>query len=127
MANELTVTLAVRYNKGNFDDTVPSSGSPFSYDITGTLVTHVRKSIGTSEEALELGEVDISANGGAHLVVKNDDATNFIEIRDSTGGNDLVKVLPGGVAYFMITSTATAPFAIANSAACEIEYMLVAG
>jgi len=79
-------------------------------------------SVGTSEEAIPLGEV--TALGWAGF--KNLDVTNYVEIRFVTGaGNDHVKVPPLGVAIFHFGSDVTAPFLIANTAACQVEYLIV--
>ena len=126
MADELTITATMQFDKGDSDYTVPTNGSPFSVTITGTNFLIHRQIVGTSEEALVLGDVDISANG-AWLIMVNRDATNYVEIRPGTGVADMVEIPAGEVAMFKIPSSATAPFVIANTASCEVEYMLVEG
>lgn len=123
MANELQITVAVKYQKGNsrtLDETygpkkVTVSGNPA---ILGAIV-----SVGTSEEVIPLAEVTAA---GALMFGKNLDDTNYIEIRDATGAaNDVVKVGPGEPFCFRFGSDVTAPYWIANTAACLVEYTLI--
>lgn len=126
MANELTITLTVRANKGNFDYTFPSSGSPFSADWDGDDFSLKTQDVGTSEEALALGDVDPSSGNGALLYIINRDPTNFVTLRPATGAADMAKLPPGLPALLFLDPTdAAAPFVIANTAACRIEYFLI--
>jgi hypothetical protein len=126
MANEITINSTIRLDKGGSDYTFPSDGSPFTIDMTGTNYLMNRQIIGfAAEEALLLGDVDISANGAWFCAV-NRDATNFVEIRTGTGVADLIKIRPGEpCGPILFTTTATAPFAIADTANCELEYILI--
>ena len=127
MANEITITSTIRVNKGGTDLTFPSSGSPFTIDMTGTIIAWRRQKIGTSEEALDVTDIDI-ATGGAWVMFVNRDGTNFVEIRPGTGVADLIRMNAGEPAGpFRLTTTATAPFLIANTAECEVEYIIFDG
>lgn len=88
-------------------------------DVTGDRWVHNIQSIGTSEEAIDMG--DIAAGGFSFWW--NHDATNFVTIRSGTGADDLVKIGPGEPALFRLT--ASAPYAIADTAACELEYVIL--
>lgn len=94
-------------------------------DILATLATYKKmkhiQSIGTSEEAIVLGEC--TSPGWAIFV--NVDPTNFIELRVATGGAKFAKLLPGEFALLRLGSGAQAPFAIADTAACLMHYFLV--
>ena len=63
--------------------------------------------------------------GGGYFIGRNVDSTNFIEIRPNTGVADLVRLEPGDWCLFRITDDAT-PYAIADTAACVLEYVVVA-
>jgi len=90
------------------------------YDVAGDEWTHHTQEIGTSEEALLLGDL---ATGGL-VWVHNKDATNYIEIRPGTGVADMIKVLAGEwQGPFRFASAA--PFAIADTAACEVEFVML--
>lgn len=79
------------------------------------------QSIGTSEEALSVGD------GGTivELYLKNLDVTNYVEIKVATGGAIFGKLLPGQDMLVRLGSGAQAPFAIANTAAVALEIMAV--
>lgn len=89
-------------------------------DMTGTDFKHGTQIIGTSEEAIDLGEV---AAGGFCLLI-NRDATNYIEVRPNTGVADLIYMGPGEPAFFRITSDAV-PYAIADTDSCLLEVYIL--
>ena len=91
-----------------------------SYDVAGDECTHHTQEIGTSQEAVLLGDL---VTGGL-VWVHNKDSTNYITIRPGTGVADLIKVLAGEwQGPFRFASAA--PFAIANTAACEVEFIML--
>jgi hypothetical protein len=93
----------------------------FVRSITTKLVVHHKQNIGTSEEALDLGGL---ATLG-YALFKNLDDTNYCELRSGTGaGNDIIRLDPLGGAMFRFGSDITAPFAIAITAAVQIEYWI---
>lgn len=121
MANELTLTLKAVFAKSGTSITFPDAAAQeISVTVSGTKFVHNRQSIGTSEEAIALGEVST----GGYFIGINRDATNYLEIRSGTGGTDLVRLNAGEVCCFRMSGDSSAPFAIANTAACELEYIL---
>ena len=120
MSNEITVSFSLAVSKGGTSDSLALAETLFS--MTGTSLAHFRQEIGTSEEAIDMG-VDIGTPGW--FVAINRDATNFIEIRAGTGAADLVRMNPGEGCLFRLAADATAPFAIADTAACELEVLLI--
>lgn len=121
MADELEINASL--------DFTPDIGKAASASVAGLLadvssekkIEHTQ-TIGTSEEAIVLGE--ITSPGWAFF--KNVDPTNFINLKVATGGAIFAKLLPGEVAMLRLGSGAQAPFAIADTAPCALEYMLVA-
>lgn len=121
MADELTVSFAASYEKASYPTVTIPSVSGETFDVTGVRnIRHVQQ-IGTSEEALYLGE--LASLGWAFF--KNLDPTNYLEIRSATGaGNDIIKLLAGDFCWFRFGSDVTAPYAIANTAACYLSYTI---
>lgn len=74
--------------------------------------------IGLVEEEITLDE-DITVPG--MLYVRNDDPTNYIKLGFATGVYT-VQVFPGEQGCVPLMTTTTSFFAIADTAACEIEY-----
>jgi len=123
MANELTLTAAVAYQKGNSEE-LSWAVNGRQVNVSGDALIGLQiVSVGTSEEAIPLGEVTAA---GALLFGQNLDDSNYIEIRHATGsGNDVVKVGPREPFLFRFGSDVSAPYWIANTAACKVRYGLV--
>lgn len=120
MANELTLNGSIVYDDGN------NSGNSLSItDLLASVTTKKsirhQQSIGTSEEAIVLGEV--TSPGWAIFI--NRDTTNFIELRVATGGAKFAKLLPGEFCLLRLGAGAQVPFAIADTSACLMDYILV--
>ncbi len=118
MSNELTVTGIVRFDNGSIS--VDFGKASIKLDVSGDKYVHRIQEIGTSEEAIGLG--DLGTPG--YAIFFNRDSTNFVEIRPATGVADLVKLKAGEIAVFRITSDAT-PYAIADTAAVDLEYLII--
>lgn len=117
MANELTITASLKFDKSTKSAEAGKAG--LQLDVAGGDYIAKTQSVGTSQEALVIGE--ISTPG--YIFIRNLDATNYINVRNGSGGADVVKVRAGGVALFELC-TAT-PFVIAYNAPVEIEYTLI--
>lgn len=120
MANEITINASLAYEDSEDADVL--------LDIVDKLATvsvkryvKGKQNIGTSEEAISLG--DLSAAGYAFF--RNRDETNYIELKVATSGAIFAKLLPGEVALLRLGSGAQAPYAVANTAACQLEYLIV--
>lgn len=129
MSQELTYNVNVRFNKSGFDTGQATLASNQKYDITGTKCSRLVQSVGFSaREAVEMGEV--TAPG--HLIIKNLDATNYVEVwTDATSGTGVAKLLPGAAptgGEFCVIPTHVdmiAPGVKAATAACLIEVIVV--
>lgn len=119
MADEITVLARLSYSKSGSSDSLPDSPAPISVTLTGTRCLKHRQSVATSEEALVLGET----TAGGYCLIINRDATNFVSVRAATGATALIKIKAGEIALFRLSSAA--PFVIADTAAVEIEYLLL--
>ena len=120
MANELTLSGSITFN----DTDEMASVSALNVSMTGTRFIHMRKSINyAAEEALDLGELSGSSLGWFYA--KNLDSTNYLEIRSGTGAsNDVIKLKAGEFCLFRWGSDVTAPYALANTASCLLEYRI---
>ena len=114
MANEITLTLQTLLNNGGISDNHASG----SFSVNQALAKMVRnvQTIGTVEEALQLG--DVTTPG--YCVFKNIDDTNFVEIGIS--GNMFLKLKPGEQCLCRLTTTA--PYAKADTADVELFYIM---
>lgn len=120
MANEISITASLSATDPADGISVFMSATGLQFTMTGSEATKFFQSVGTSEEALELGQ-DIGTPG--FIFIKNHDTTNFVSLRRATGEGNCVKIRAGGVALFELA--ATAPYVIADTAACRIEVLLL--
>ena len=126
LANELKISASFKWDDGL--STPQSATFDFTQSITTKRPHHTVQAVGTTEEAIGLGDLTTFSWG----IFANLDPTNFIELRlPGTGAaNDSVK-LPArdgnnkpSFAIFYFGSNLTAPYAIADTAACNLEYWL---
>ena len=118
MASEISVALAMVARKGG---TVAGLDlGKISITWTGNNALHNRQTVGTAEEALVLGD----CGAGGLLIAVNRDGTNYIRIRGASGQTPLVRCRPGEPAFFRVDAGAV-PTVQADTAACELEYVLL--
>jgi hypothetical protein len=119
MAAELTVTGSLSFAKGNVP-AIARARSGVTFDVAGAKYVAGVQNIGTSEEAIHLG--DLGTPGWYYL--RNLDNTNYIEVRPNTGVADCLKLKPGEFSVGRFAADAV-PYAIANSGACNLEKLIV--
>lgn len=129
MANEITLSAFIQY----LDQTGARGMLQVVdqlVDVTQQRFVRVKQNIGTTPEALILG--DVSSLGWAMLV--NRDPTNFVEILTGTGGVKFAKLFPrddarprdeANFALLHFGSGITAPFAQADTAACDVDVFII--
>lgn len=120
MADEVTISFSLGYADSEEADVILALAQKFA-TVTTKRFIHAKQAIGTSEEAIKLGE--LASLGWAAFI--NRDPTNYLELRSATGaGNDIIKIPAGKGCLFYFGSDISAPFAIANTAACQMEYLI---
>lgn len=120
MADELTLTLKVSYSK-NGVTLAPADVSNKKITISGNAAKHFVQNIGTTEEAIDLGDVTT----GGWWFAWNRDSTNWVEIRVGTGGADFVRLEAGEFFAGRLSPDNAAPYAIADTAACNVEFLII--
>lgn len=118
MANEILVSALLQASKGG--RTVSKGTGSQQIDWTGTDYIQGTQTIGTTQEAIALG--DIGTPGWCWF--KNKDASNYVELRAGSTGADVVRLNAGEEMAFRWAADAV-PYAIANTAAVEIEYVIL--
>ncbi len=121
MANELTLYASLQYADSELSAFALATLPAVVSNVTMKLVEWVKMSVGLSEVALKLGTI---TSLGWFMGI-NRDPTNFIELRVSTGSTKFCKMMKGEPAFFRFGSGISAPYAIADTAACQIEYLLI--
>jgi hypothetical protein len=118
MADEITAQVRLTFSKGGIS--LSRGPNSFNVDVSGSDAIHATQNIDTTAENIAKG--DITTPG--YMWVKNLDSTNFVEIGyDDTGFKNLIKLKAGEEALFRLTQTT--PQAKADTAAVDIEYMII--
>ena len=119
MADEITLSgLTIAFVKTASPSISVTVGS-ITPDVAGTQYMDNVQNIGVTEEAILLGDV---APGG-YWFVQNMDVTNFVQLRQATGAAAFCKLLAGEWAIFRASVDMTAPFAIADTGACNVRFL----
>lgn len=116
MANELSVRFQLSYANGS--DAFSLNNITQEKDVAATPRVQGVQDIGTTEEAIILG--DVAADGGA-FYARNLDATNYVEI--GLTGSYVIKLKPGEFCFLSGVSDKDL-FARANTAAVKLAYAL---
>lgn len=123
MANELTMSGSISLEDSEFAEESIEVQNVIK-SMTTKKYIKFKMQVGTSEEALPLGEV--TTPGYAFFI--NRDQTNFVNLRVGTAGAIFARLDAdtngdgkGGFALLKLGSGAQAPYAIADTAACQIE------
>lgn len=119
MADEITVSGSLGAIKGTISKSPGLAVVGLTPDMSGDQVHSTYQSVGTSEEAVALG--DFSTGGWMMLV--NRDGTNFITVKGSSGATAFAKMLPGE--FVLMRCIAAAPYVQADTAACLMEIFIV--
>ncbi len=115
MANEISVSLSLRYAKNG---AAASLASSYRSDQAGSRYHAAIQTVGTSEENLLKGDV-----GTIGLIsVRNTDETNFVTLMSVTA-TPTVKLYAGQSC--LMPWTGTQVIAQANVANCEVEYLIL--
>ena len=116
MANEIAILVNLSFSKGGAS---VSRSESIQVTVTGDAFSHEVQAIGTTEEELAQG-ADLGTPG--YMFIKNLDATNYVEVGSTTGVYD-IKLKAGEVCLYRHNSATV--YAKANTAACNVEYLLI--
>ena len=114
MANEIYASLNFTARKSGAESTFAGS---FNLTMTGDDMLQATQVIGTSSETINLGDIT-GAPGG--FIIKNLDATNYVEIGGDSGLTVFkLKLLAGQFHYFQPSSATI--YAKANTADVRVQ------
>ena len=121
MAGELTTTaFTLAYTKANTGSTTVTVPA-LSITVTGGGYMDNVQSIGTTEEAILLGDI----TAGGWYFVQNLDATNFVSLRQGTATANMIQLLAGEWCLFRMSPSTAAPFAIADTGAVLTRFLRI--
>jgi hypothetical protein len=117
MANEISITAKLSVSKGG--TAVTNFTSTDSIDMTGTNMLTLVQNIGTSYEALTLTDIDTAAK--YFVMLRNKDATNYVEVSFDAGSTFSLRMEPGELCGPLPMVAGEQIGCRANTAACEVE------
>lgn len=128
MANEITLAGSLSYEDSEGTSESLSMANVIK-SVATKLIARLKQNVGFSvEEAIKLG--DVSTLGYAIFI--NRDQTNFINLKVATSGAIFARLDAdtagngtGGFAILKLGSGAQVPFAIADTAACQMDIFIV--
>jgi hypothetical protein len=119
MADELKITGQLWFTKGGIK--INLGTRDHFVTVSGDHAIHKSQEIGTSAEALDIGEITTVG----YCWFRNMDSTNFVEIGyDDTGFKNLIK-LKAGEECGPVRLGQGAPYALADTAAVDLEYVII--
>ncbi|QNN24328.1 hypothetical protein HED60_19310 [Planctomycetales bacterium ZRK34] len=121
MANEITITQ-LKFSVAKGDIALDKTISNQQIDMSGDAFVWQVQNVGTSHEALSVPS-EIATAGYAFF--RNLDDTNFVEIGidDTATFESVIKLKPSEFALLRLSTTA--PYAKADTAAVNLEYLIV--
>ena len=117
MANEIKVSASLSMQKGEVE--VSMALGPLKVDMTGDDVIEFTQNVFTNATGISIG----AASTAGWALIKNLDATNFITLRNGSGGADLIKLKPGEFCLFRLATQT--PFGVADTATCKIHCIVI--
>lgn len=121
MASEITQSYSLSFFKAAaMIQSVSRSLSSHSIDWSGTKWIHHIASVATSATALGLGNVTTPH----WAFFYNLDTSNYLTIRNGSSGADVLELRPGQ-SFVCSLYRSIVPYAVANTAACLLEYLIL--
>jgi len=117
MADELSVSARLTFGKSSAS---VKTAYNLQIDVTGDSYTKAVQSVGITPEEILTEHGDLATSG--YVIVKNLDATNYVEIGATTGVYT-IKLLAGEIALWRHNSANI--YAKANTASCLVEYTII--
>jgi hypothetical protein len=119
--NEITVTASLSaYKASVMSSAIGRSVTGLTFTMTGSFYIEGVVSVGITATLIPLGGV--TAPHWGYFI--NKDSTNYLTIRNGATGADVGQLFPGEPAYIPLLSTGVY-YAVANTAPCLLEYMVL--
>ena len=125
MANEISVSASLGLSKGNVVNRILALASGVTFTQTGIRYAEGAQSVPTTAGGTILPLGPLAGATLGWCLLKNNDATNFVEILTTTSGTTILKLKPGEIALFRFGSGVVAPAALANTATCQLEFLIL--
>jgi hypothetical protein len=122
MANELTITGVLQFQKGVIAAESLSLSSA-QFNVTGSKFVKDEQSVPTTAGGTAINIGPLASLGW--FMIKNTDTVNYVQLLNAVSGTVLLKIEPGEIAMGRFDPTVTAPALLANTAPVVVEFMIV--
>ena len=125
MSSEITVTAALSYVNvpQNIAQVQLAITPPGIFTITGRKFAQGTFNVPTTAGGTAIPIGSLPTLGWAFI--KNNDATNYVEILSAVSGTTFIRLQPGEACVFKFAPSITAPAALAHTLASDIEYLFL--
>jgi hypothetical protein len=126
MSNPITAQAQLQYNNsaGINVSMPPTSFDTANVAITGSHFIQATMSVPTTSGGTAIPVTDLANLGLACF--QNLDPTNYIDLLSAASGTAFARLLPGDPPFlFRFNPGITAPAALAHTAACNLQYMIL--
>lgn len=132
MANELEITGILKFSKGGVKQELSLN---HRIDIAGSKVVELVQSIpsGSTKTPINFGDIAVTDLG--YVIIENLDDTNFVTVRSIEANDDsaYIRILPNSFAgpfmfnkaIFNTGANQTKPYALADTASCNIRVIAI--
>jgi len=122
LANEISLTAVLTANKPSImaGGAVSKAITSLLATMTGNVYSEQTISVATGATAIPLGQV----SSPHWSFFKNLDANNYIQLQNGAAGAVFARLLAGECAFVPLDATCV-PYAVSNSAACLLEYLIL--
>lgn len=124
-SNAIQVTASLVYT--NLPQNISAqtlAAGPSLFTITGINYAGGTMAVPTTSGGTVIPLGSVTTLGWAML--KNNDATNYVDVLVAVSGTDILRLYPGEVALFRFGSGISAPAAIAHTATVLLQYLILA-
>lgn len=123
MSKEITLNASLTYSDSELSQFILSVPTNLQKDIATKKFVYNKMNVLITEVAIPLGNLTTLG----YYIFVNRDPTNFVELRVGTAGSKFAKLdAVNGFAMGKFGSDVTAPYAIANTGPCQMEYLILA-
>lgn len=125
MANEITVGASLAYANAaiSIDSIVLAIKSPGTFNINGIKFVKNMMSVPTTAGGTAIPLGSVGTLGWACF--KNLDTVHFVEIFNAVSGTKMLRLNAGECFPFRFSQSVTAPAAIADTSAVNMEYLIL--
>lgn len=121
MALEISITASLAATKGNVSANL--AAGTLKFDWTGKNYVRHTQTVPTTAGGTAMVVTGLGSLG--FYLIKNNDPTNFVTLLNAVAGTATTQIPKNGCVLGIFASTVTAPALLADTASCDVEYLIL--